>query len=55
MSRGYQHIRDSQVYTKTVGRLLHVVASGPLVTTMNDCVSTIIYLSVASGMLSYLI
>lgn len=30
------------------------VASGPLVTTLNDCVSTIIYLSIATGMLSYL-
>lgn len=31
------------------------VASGPLVTTLNDCVSTIIYLSVATGMLDYLL
>jgi len=30
------------------------VASGPLVTTLNDCVSTIIYLGIASSMLSYL-
>ncbi|HPQ39733.1 MAG TPA: magnesium transporter [bacterium] len=31
------------------------VASGPLVTTLNDCVSTVIYLSVATGMLNYLL
>jgi magnesium transporter len=31
------------------------VASGPLVTTLNDCTAVIIYLSVATGMLHYLI
>jgi len=31
------------------------VASGPLVTTLNDCISTIIYLSVATAMLGYLL
>ncbi|MBN1295478.1 magnesium transporter [bacterium] len=30
------------------------VASGPLVTTLNDCVSTIIYLSIASSLLQYI-